>query len=108
VTLLSSVLSQPPSALVAGAAGAEITSLFIARCVRLAEMNLIGQLLPLLVVALILWLIVGRKVGGRLPHFTMPAPRPRPKRSHLRMVKTSTMDTELAELLKNGNQPRRD
>jgi hypothetical protein len=71
-------------------------------------MNLIGQLLPLLVVALILWLIVARKVGGRLPHFTMPAPRPRPKRSHLRMVKTSTMDTELAELLKNGNQPRRD
>jgi hypothetical protein len=73
-------------------------------------MNLIGQLLPLLAVALILWLIVARKLGGRLPHVTMPAPRPRPrpKRSHLRMVKTSTMDTELAELLKNGNQPRRD
>jgi hypothetical protein len=71
-------------------------------------MNLIGQLLPLLVVALILWLIVARNVRGRLPHFTMPAPRPRPKRSHLRMVKTSTMDTELAELLKNGNQPPRD
>jgi hypothetical protein len=71
-------------------------------------MHLIGQLLPLLVVALILWLIVARTFGGRLPHFTMPTPRPRPKRSHLRMVKTSTMDTELSELLKNGNQPRRD
>jgi len=73
-------------------------------------MHFIGQLLPLLVVALILWLIVGRKIGGRLRHFTMPAPRPRPrpKRSNLRMVKTSTMDTELAELLKNGNQSRRD
>jgi hypothetical protein len=71
-------------------------------------MNLIGQLLPLLVFALILWLIVGRKVAGRLSHFTMRAPRPRPKRSNLRMVKTSTMDTELAELLKNGNQPRHD
>jgi hypothetical protein len=71
-------------------------------------MNFIGHLLPLLVVALILWLIVGRKVGGRLQHFTMPAPRPRPKRSNLRMVKTSTMDTELAELLKNGDQSRRD
>jgi hypothetical protein len=71
-------------------------------------MHLIGQLLPLIVVALILWLIVARTFGGRLPHFTMPTPRPRPKRSHLRMVKTSTMDTELSELLKNGNQPRRD
>jgi hypothetical protein len=71
-------------------------------------MHLIGQLLPLIVVALILWLIVARSFGGRLPHFTMPTPRPRPKRSHLRMVKTSTMDTELSELLKNGNQPRRD
>jgi len=67
-------------------------------------MNLIGQLLPLLVVALIVWLIVARKLGGRLPHFTMPAPRPRPKRSHLRMVKTSTMDTELAKLLKTENR----
>jgi hypothetical protein len=65
-------------------------------------MNLIGQLVPLLVVALIVWLIVARKLGGRLPHFTMPAPRP--KRSHLRMVKTSTMDTELAKLLKNENR----
>ena len=71
-------------------------------------MNTIGHLLPLLVVALILWLIVARQFGGQLPHFTMPAPRPRPKRSHLRMVKTSTMDTELAELLKDKNQPRRD
>lgn len=71
-------------------------------------MNLVGRLLPLLVVALILWLIVARRVGGRLPHFTMPARRPRPKRSHLRMVKASSMDTELAELLKNENQPRRD
>jgi hypothetical protein len=71
-------------------------------------MNLVGQLLPLLAVALILWLIVARAVGGRLPHFTMPTSRPRPKRSHLRMVKTSAMDTELAELLKNENQPRRD
>jgi hypothetical protein len=71
-------------------------------------MNLIGQLLPLLVVALILWLIVARRIGAWLPHFTMPAPRPRPRRSQLRMVKTSTMDTELAELLKNENQPRRD
>jgi|GEM_PF-3758845 hypothetical protein len=67
-------------------------------------MNLIGQLLPLLVVALIVWLIVARKLGGRLPQFTMPAPRPRPKRSHLRAVKTSTMDTELAKLLKNENR----
>jgi hypothetical protein len=72
----------------------------MAGCVRLAEMNLIGQLLPLLVVALIVWLIVARKLGGRLPHFTMPAPRPRPKRSHLRVVKTSVMDSELAKLLK--------
>jgi hypothetical protein len=71
-------------------------------------MNLIGQLLPLLVVALILWLIVARKVGGRLPRFTMPAPRPRPRRSNLRMVKTSTMDTELNELLKSGDRPRHD
>jgi hypothetical protein len=65
-------------------------------------MNLIGQLVPLLVVALIVWLIVARKLGGRLPHFTMPAPRPRPspKRSHLRVVKTSVMDKELAKLLK--------
>jgi hypothetical protein len=69
-------------------------------------MHLIGQVLPLIVIAIILWLIIARKVGGRLPHFTMPAPRP--KRSHLRMVKTSTMDTELTELLKNENQPRRD
>jgi hypothetical protein len=72
-------------------------------------MNLIGQLLPLLVVALIVWLIVARKLGGRLPHFTMPAPRPRPspkpKRSHLRVVKTSVMDKELAKLLKNEKQP---
>jgi hypothetical protein len=65
-------------------------------------MNLIGQLVPLLVVALIVWLIVARKLGGRLPHFTMPAPRPRPspKRSHLRVVKASVMDSELAKLLK--------
>ena len=69
-------------------------------------MNLIGQLLPLLVFALILWLIVGRMLAGRLQHFTMRVPRP--KRSNLRMIKTSTMDTELAELLKNENQPRRD
>jgi hypothetical protein len=63
-------------------------------------MNLIGQLVPLLVVALMVWLIVARKLGGRLPHFTMPAPRPHPKRSHLRVVKTSVMDKELAKLLK--------
>ena len=65
-------------------------------------MNLIGQLVPLIVVALIVWLIVARKLGGRLPTFTMPAPRPpRPKpRSHLRVVKTSVMDKELAKLLK--------
>jgi len=71
-------------------------------------MNLIGQLLPLLVVALILWLIVRRAVGGRLRTFTMPALRPRPKRSHLRMVKTSTMDTELSKLLKKENPSNRD
>ena len=52
----------------------------------------------------IMRLIVARKLGGRLPQFTMPAPRPRPKRSHLRAVKTSTMDTELAKLLKNENR----
>jgi hypothetical protein len=86
------------------AAATKVTSICIAGCVRLAEMNLIGQLLPLLVVALIVWLIVARKLGGRLPQFTMPAPRPRPKRSHLRAVKTSTMDTELAKLLKNENR----
>jgi hypothetical protein len=68
-------------------------------------MNLIGQLVPLLVVALIVWLIVARKLGGRLPHFTMPAPRPRPKpRSHLRVVKTSVMDKELAKLLKSSEK----
>jgi hypothetical protein len=71
-------------------------------------MNLIGQLLPLLVVALILWLIVRRAARGRLPSFTMPAIRPRPKRSHLRMVKTSTMDTELSKLLKKENASNRD
>jgi hypothetical protein len=72
-------------------------------------MHLVGQVLPLLVFALIVWLIVGRKIGGRLRHFTMPVPRPRPrpKRSNLRMVKTSTMDTELTELLKNENQSGR-
>jgi hypothetical protein len=69
-------------------------------------MNLIGQLLPLLVVALIVWLIAARKLGGRLPHFTMPAPRPRPspKRSHLRVVKPSVMDSELAKLLKSSEK----
>jgi hypothetical protein len=67
-------------------------------------MNLIGQLVPLIVVALIVWLIVARKLGGRLPHFTMPAPRPRPKRSHLRVVKASVMDKELAKLLKGDKR----
>jgi hypothetical protein len=68
-------------------------------------MNLIGQLVPLIVVALIVWLIAARKLGGRLPHFTMPAPRPRPKpRSHLRVVKTSVMDAELAKLLKSDKR----
>jgi hypothetical protein len=71
-------------------------------------MNFIGQLLPLLVLAIILWLIVGRAVGVRLRRFTMPAPRPRPKRSNLRMVKTSIMDTELNKLLKKENQSSRD
>ena len=71
-------------------------------------MNLIGQFLPLLVLALILWLIVGSNVGGRLRHVKMPTPRPRPKRSNLRMVKTSSMDTELGKLLKNENPARRD
>jgi hypothetical protein len=63
-------------------------------------MNIVDQLLPLLTVALIIALIVGRAVSGRLPQFTIPARRSRPKRSHLRMVKMSTMDAELAELLK--------
>ena len=71
-------------------------------------MNLIGQLLPLLVVALILWLIVRRAAGVRLRGFTMPAHRPRPKRSNLRMVKTSTMDNELSKLLKKEHQSGRD
>jgi hypothetical protein len=71
-------------------------------------MNFIGQLLPLLVLAIILWLIVGRTVAVRLRHLTMPALRPRPKRSNLRSVKTSTMDTELSKLLKKENQSSRD
>jgi hypothetical protein len=71
-------------------------------------MNFIGQVLPLLVLAIILWLIVGRAVGVRLRHFTMPALRPRPKRTKLRSIKTSTMDTELSKLLKKENQSRRD
>jgi hypothetical protein len=71
-------------------------------------MNLIGQLLPLLVLALIAWLIVRRAAGGWLRRVKLPELRRRPKRSNLRMVKTSTMDTELSKLLKKENQSSRD
>lgn len=71
-------------------------------------MNFIGQLLPPLVLGLIIWLIIARRPGSSFPRFTMPTiprPRPRPKRSHLRMVKTSKMDAELAKLLRSEDQP---
>jgi hypothetical protein len=68
-------------------------------------MNFIGQLIPLIVVALIVWLIVARKLPAGMPRFTMPKPHPRPKRNHLRMVKTSNMDRDLAKLLKTEPRP---
>jgi hypothetical protein len=72
-------------------------------------MNFIGQLLPLIVVALIIWLIVARKLGTTMPRFSMPAPRPRPpKRTPLRMVKGAAMDRELTKLLKSEGQNRPD
>jgi hypothetical protein len=73
-------------------------------------MNFIGQLLPPIVLGLIIWLIIARRPGTGLPRFTlpsMPRPQPRPKRSHLRMVKTSRMDSELTKLLRSedANKP---
>jgi hypothetical protein len=72
-------------------------------------MNFIGQLVAPIVLGLIIWLIlIVRRPGSALPRFRMPAPpRPRPKRSHLRMVKTSNMDAELAKLLRSEDKPPR-
>jgi len=73
-------------------------------------MNFIGQLLPLVVLATIVWLIVARRSGRSLPRFSMPAPPPpRPKRTtKLKLVKGAAMDRQLAELLRGEDGRPRD
>ncbi len=64
-------------------------------------MTFVGHVLPLAVIAAILVLIVANLSRRALPRFVIPKPRPRPKRSHLRMVKGAEMDSALTDLLKS-------
>jgi hypothetical protein len=71
-------------------------------------MNVVGQLVPLLVVAAICALIVASLMRNRLPRFTMPVAPKRPRRTTpLRMVKSDRMDRDLADLLR-GEEKRPD
>ncbi len=67
-------------------------------------------MLPLLVLATIVWLIVARQSGRSFPRFRMPAPPPpRPKRTtKLKLVKGAAMDRQLAELLRGDDAHKRD
>jgi hypothetical protein len=68
---------------------------------HISILTFLGHLVPLVVLAVIVVLIAARLVCRALPTVSLPRRRlPRKRRPPLRVIKSSAMDRELAELLR--------